>query len=214
MKVYFLPGMCVNCRIFDKITLPEGYEKIYIEWIMPEEETLNEYAHKMAESIDVSEPFILAGYSMGGIIMQEMNRFLKPEKNILISSIKTREEIPPLFRIAKRSHITKNIPQPLYRTNKKVSNLFAHLVFSMNDEEIEECIAYTSAPYMKWTTYQITEWEPQEKCCNLYHIHGTRDQIFPFRQIKDVFEIEDGDHIMILRKSEEVNRIITRILLS
>ena len=211
MKVYFLPGMCVNCKVFDKITLPEGYEKVYIEWLHPQEESFGEYVRRMAASIHTGEPFILVGYSMGGIIVQEMNHFLQPEKNILISSIKSMDEIPPLFRLAKKTHLNK-IPKQIYRVDKRVSNLFAQWLFSMNSDEIELCVAYTSPEYLQWAIYNITEWEPAGECPNLYHIHGTKDLIFPFKQINNALPVKGGDHVMILRKTEEINQIINNVL--
>jgi thioesterase domain-containing protein len=214
MKVYFLSGMCVNCKVFNEIKLPAGYEKHYIEWQIPEEnETLDEYTHAMAKEIDISQAFILIGYSLGGIIMQEMNKFLKPEINILISSMKSEEEIPPLFRIARKTRIIKHVPKRLYAVNKSISNLFTHLVYDMPIDHIEECVTYTSPEYMKWTTYQITNWKPTIEINNLYHIHGTKDQVFPYRQIQNVYTIEDGDHLMVMKKAEEVNKIINEIIL-
>ena len=214
MKVYFLPGMCVNCKVFDKIELPAGYEKQYIEWHIPKSnETLAEYVQEMAKSIDRNKPFILVGYSLGGVIMQEMNKFLKPEKNILISSMKNADEIPPLFRVAKKTHITQHLPIQLYFVNKTLLNLFTHLVFDMPVEDVEQCVTYTAPEYMKWASYQITHWKPTIKIKNLYHIHGTNDQIFPYKQMQNVYTIEDGDHLMIMKKPEEVNRILREIIL-
>jgi surfactin synthase thioesterase subunit len=212
MKVYFVSGICVNCKVFDQILLPEGFEKVYIEWILPKDETFEEYVRKMAETIDVREPFILIGYSMGGTIVQEMNTFLHPKKTIIISSIKMLDEIPPLFRVVKKTRLNNRLPQRLYKINKKVSDLFAHWFFDMDDQEIADYVAYTSPEYMKWATYQITEWEPKCQCANLYHIHGAKDQIFPYSLIQNAISVEDGDHIMIIRKAEEVTRIINRIL--
>ena len=213
MNVYFLPGMCVNCKVFDQIILPQGFKKVYIEWLPPGNEPFEEYVYNMAAPIDTGEPFILVGYSMGGIIMQEMNRFLKPEKNILISSIKSQDEIPLLFRFVKKTHIN-NIPKQIYLTNKRISRLFAQWVFDMDDNEIENCLDYISPDYLKWAVYHITEWEPEGNCPNLYHIHGTKDQVFPFKQITNAFAVEGGNHIMVLRKAEELNRLIARILLA
>lgn len=48
-KVYFVSGMCNPCSVFDNIVLPEGYEKVYIEWLIPkEDELLEAYAIRMA----------------------------------------------------------------------------------------------------------------------------------------------------------------------
>ncbi len=213
MIVYFLSGMCVNCKVFDKIELPIGYQKQYIEWHIPEDnETLDQYIQKMAEAIDTTKPFIIIGYSLGGIIMQEMNRFLKPEKNILISSMKSMEEIPPLFRLAKKIQFGKRFPKRLYTVNKTISNLFTHLVYDMPINDIEQCVTYTSPAYMKWATHQITNWAPTIECKNLYHIHGTKDQVFPYKQMQNVYTIEDGDHLMVMKRAKEVNSIINSLI--
>ena len=59
IKVFALiSGMCYNCKVFDKLRLPKGYKKAYIEWFIPSpDESLSEYAHKMAKTIDTSRPF-------------------------------------------------------------------------------------------------------------------------------------------------------------
>ncbi len=79
-------------------------------------------------------------------------------------------------------------------------------------DDIEQCVTYTSPEYMKWASYQITHWEPTIKIENLYHIHGTKDQVFPGKQIQDALFIEDGDHLMVMKKAEEVNRLLSEIL--
>ncbi len=88
IDVYFISGMCYNCKVFDKLRLPKGYRKVYIEWYIPRpDESLSEYARTMAKVIDTSSPFILIGYSFGAVVMQEMTLFLKPEKCVIISSL-------------------------------------------------------------------------------------------------------------------------------
>lgn len=216
MNVYFISGMCVNCSVFKNIKLPAGYQKKYIEWNIPDQnETLEDYVARLAENIDKNEPFAIVGYSLGGIMMQEMNKILSPEKNILISSIKNEREIPRLFKIAKISRIPKYAPQQLYSVNKTISNIFTRLVYNMSIEEVEECVSYTSPEYMKWATYQITNWRPEKECKNLYHIHGTKDQVFPFSLIKEnVYIVPNADHLMVMNRPDEVNQLIAKILLN
>jgi hypothetical protein len=213
MNAYFIPGMCLNCKVFDNIQLPNGYEKKYIEWHVPENnEDLNTYARSMAKSIDTASPFILIGYSLGAIIMQEMNRFLKPEKNIILSSIKHKDERPPFIRIAGKTKIPKYIPEFLLTSNDTINYLFAHFIYDMTREEVEQCVTCTSPKYIKWAADQITKWTPTVHCENLYHIHGTNDQTFPFKLIKEAIAIEKGDHLMPLKKAEEVSKTIAEII--
>ena len=57
INVYFISGMCYNCSVFDKIVLPEGYKKKYIEWHVPiPGQSLREYVSVMAKEIDTSSP--------------------------------------------------------------------------------------------------------------------------------------------------------------
>ena len=34
ITVYFISGMCYNCKVFDKLRLPKGYKKAYIEIVI------------------------------------------------------------------------------------------------------------------------------------------------------------------------------------
>jgi hypothetical protein len=215
MNVYFISGMCVNCKVFDKIQLPDGYEKKYIEWYVPNKnESLEIYVRTMTKRIDTTKPFILVGYSFGAIIMQEMNQFLTPKKNIVISSIKSKSEIPLLIRFAGKSRIAKYVPKLLFIANDTMAYFFAHFIYDMSREEIKQYVTCTSPVYMKWAVYQIANWIPKVACKNLYHIHGIKDQTFPYKQIKDAYTIEGGDHLMVMKKADEVSKILTDILLS
>lgn len=91
-NVYFISGMCYNCSVFDKLRLPKGYKKQYLEWHIPRpDESLREYAKTMAKYIDTKRPFILVGYSFGAVIMQEMSYFLSPKKSIIIPHSKRKK---------------------------------------------------------------------------------------------------------------------------
>lgn len=214
VKVYFIPGMCNSCTVFDDLVLPVGYEKIYLEWYIPDEnETLNEYARNMAKDIDVSRPFILVGYSLGAVVMQEMNTFLSPLKNIVISSMKSAEEIPSLFRFAEKVNFVKLVPKSVFGATKFITNIFTRFIYTMPTETVAKCMVITDPQYVRWAVYNITNWHPTIECPRIYHIHGTKDQIFPVKQIKNAYIIENGDHLMIMEYADNVSRYIRKILL-
>lgn len=215
IPVYFISGMCYNCKVFDSIILPEGYCKKYIEWIIPEPDmSLAQYAHKMAESIDANHDFVLVGYSFGAVIMQEMNRFLHPMKNIIISSFKDEKEIPLLFKAVKKTHLAKRIPLSTYSHTEFIVDAFNRLVYKKPTETLSEYMTVTDPLYMKWAVEAITQWAPANRCPNLYHIHGTKDQIFSYGQLTDVYPIEGGDHLMVLKDADAVSSILKKILSS
>ena len=91
MKLYQISGLGANEKVFKNLQLPSDLEIINLPWIQPEKnETLEHYAERMAEGINSNEEFLLMGVSFGGIIVKEMNRFLNPKFNFLISTIKGR----------------------------------------------------------------------------------------------------------------------------
>lgn len=214
VNVYFISGMCYNCKVFDRLRLPQGYKKKYIEWYIPEpNESLSDYAHTMAKAIDTSCPFILIGYSFGAVIMQEMTLFLEPEKCVVLSSFKSKKEIPILFQAARIVNLVDIMPKQLFSSSDFITNAFNHLVYNASNAELAEYMTYTDPVYIKWAIEQITHWLPDNKSTRLYHIHGTSDQIFPFDRLDHVFPVEDGDHLMVLKKAEAVSSILGSILL-
>lgn len=213
-NVYFISGMCYNCSVFDKLKLPKGFKKKYIEWHIPcQDETLEQYSRAMASAIDTTKPFVLVGYSFGAVIMQEMNKFLNPVKCIIISSFKSEEEIPMLFRAVKRTNLAERIPMRIYSSTEFVTNAFNQLVYNMPTSELARYMTYLDPIYVKWAVKQITGWTPSNKCKHLYHIHGTIDQIFPYELIHNAFPVEDGDHLMVIKKADVVSSILSGILL-
>lgn len=213
IKVYFIPGMCNSCTVFDDLVLPQGYERKYLEWHIPREnETLNEYARSMAKDIDVSHPFVLIGYSLGAILMQEMNTFLSPQKNIVISSMKNIDEIPSLFKFAKKINFVKLVPKSVFGATKFITNIFTRFIYTMPTETVSKCMVVTDPAYVRWAVFQITNWTPTMDCPCIYHIHGAKDQIFPVKQIHDAYIVENGDHLMVMEYPEDVSHYIRKIL--
>jgi len=214
VNVYFISGMCYNCKVFERLKLPKGYTKHYLEWYIPAgDEPVGDYARKMAEKIDTSSPFVLVGYSFGAVIMQEMNRFLTPLKCIVISSFKSRDEIPTLFRAVHKVKLVDRIPGKFFSSSDFVTGAFNYLVYHMPNDKLRRYMTYTDPVYIKWAVASITAWVPESSCQHLFHIHGTRDQVFPFKHIHDVFPVEGGDHLMVIKKAGIVSSILASILL-
>lgn len=214
VNVYFISGMCYSCTVFDDIQLPKGYNKIYLEWTVPSfGESLVDYSHKMAEKIDTTSPFILVGYSFGGVIVQEMSFFLSPEKVILISSFKQEQEIPMLFRAAKRMNLADKIPLRVYASTDFITEVFNRFVYHMSTSELVDIMTFIDPYYIKWSVEQIVNWSPRSRCKSLYHIHGTEDQIFPCELVTNAFPVTGGDHLMILKKAGIISFILNGILL-
>lgn len=214
INVYFISGMCYNCSVFDQLKLPKGFRRNYVEWLMPNpDETLRSYSERMAKCINTRRPFVLVGYSFGAVIMQEMVRFLYPQKCIVISSFKSKDEIPRLFSVVRRTKLAEHMPRKFYEQTRFITDTFNRLVYNTSSDELSQFMTVTEPAYVRWAVEQITDWIPEYRIPNLFHIHGTEDQVFPFKHIKDVMPVEGGDHLMLVKKADVVSALLDSILL-
>jgi len=112
IHIYFVPGLAASSKIFEYLRLPETkFELHFIEWLMPlsENEPLEAYAKRMAALVLENNP-VLVGVSFGGIMVQEMSKHLKPQKTIIISSIKSNKELAISLKIIKQTKAYKLFP--------------------------------------------------------------------------------------------------------
>jgi pimeloyl-ACP methyl ester carboxylesterase len=210
-----MPGLAANSKIFEYTSLPEDlFELHYLVWILPSsvDETIESYAKRMCEFIQEKNP-VLIGVSFGGILVQEMSKIIQVQKVIIISSIKNNSELPKRLQLAK---VTKTYK--LFPTNH-ISNIesFISLVFStMAQKRIAQYRMFLSVRdplYLNWAIHHVLHWNQTETLSNVIHIHGTKDEIFPIKNISNCIEIEDGSHIMILNKGKKISTILINKLM-
>jgi hypothetical protein len=212
MRIYFIPGLGVDERLFMNLKLP-GYELRYIHWILPDKnESLPAYALRLAEQIDTSQPFILSGVSFGGMCATEIAKVLKPVKVILISSCKTNDELPWNIRCWKYFPLHKLLGDRFYIN----SALRGKEAFGFKGKEqkklLRDMLESMPAGYFPRACNCIIEWKNSSYEQNTIHIHGDNDHILPFRNIKNAIRIKGGSHVMVLNSAEEVSRTLLEAL--
>ena len=77
----------------------------------------------MTDEIKHSNP-VLVGVSFGGVIVQEMSKFMEAQKIIIISSVKSKEELPKRFKIAAKSKIYKLFPTKIVTNFENYAKYF------------------------------------------------------------------------------------------
>ena len=125
--------MGADKRMFQNFSF-EGFNVVHIYWILPlENETIQNYAFRISENI-INENAILLGLSFGGMLAVEISKIKKFKKIFLISSAKTKSEIPFYFRFLGKLNLLKIIPVSFL---KKV-NFITYFVFGArsNSEKI------------------------------------------------------------------------------
>ncbi|MGO3182105.1 MAG: alpha/beta hydrolase [Aequorivita sp.] len=209
--VYFVPGMAAGREIFRNIRFPENYEVHIIDWLIPEKrEALLDYSKRMALSVK-HDNSILIGVSFGGVVVQEMSRFLSLKKFIIISSVKTRNELPRRMRIASITKAYKLIPTSLVLSVEDLTK------FSMGPKSkkrltlYQEYLHVRDKRYLDWALEKMVTWDREEKVEGVVHIHGEKDPVFPIKYIDDCRVIKNGTHIMILTKGREISEKLLKI---
>lgn len=214
MKIYFISGLGSSCSVFDEFTINPEYEKVYLEWKMPnKQESLADYVERMAEDIDTNEEFVLVGLSFGGIIAQEIAKKYPPKKLILISTIKSRKEMPGYFGFSRITNLHKLIPCQFFTSDRVISYAFFRKLYSKRLPDIQKYFIFRDNQYLRWSFHQIVNWKGSDDSnLNPYHLHGGKDPIFPIKKIQNPIVIENGNHIMILTKAKQISEKINSIL--
>lgn len=212
MKCYFISGMAADGRVFKYIHLPEGYEMVHLNWFPPlKGEKLASYANRMAERIDASEPFVLIGLSMGGMIAAEICRIIKPVQTILISSIPSGNGLPLYFKWAGQWNLPSIIPVPLVKAAAKGKRLFTK-ERSADKMMLKQIIEESDDRFIKWAMTAISRWERQDPPENYIHIHGDRDPVLPIRFTHPTHIVKGAGHLLVMTHGRQVNKILTEVL--
>lgn len=217
MKIYHVSGLGANEKAFSSLQLRSGFELVDLPWLLPEsdDESLAHYAERMLSPINLNEKFMLMGLSFGGIIVQEMNRFVKPEHNFLISTVKNREELPPYMRWSSHINAHRLMPLGFISSNSFFTyTVMRKLYYTKKRDSIDDIFQYRNKAYLRWSIHKIVHWKhsQQYRENNVTHIHGNKDIVFPIQYIKNPIVIDGGTHIMVRQKPKRVSAVINRVL--
>jgi len=208
--LYFVPGLAANPSIFDFISLPkEQYELHFIEWLIPESQTesIEGYAKRMCQNI-THDDFILIGVSFGGVMVQEMKKICQPKKTILISSIKSKNEMPTSMRFAQKTKAHKLIPTKAFSNIEKYEKFAFGNMLKGKVELYKKYLSMNDELYIPWAIDTIVNWKQETVDEEIIHIHGTKDFVFPIENINNCIKVTGGTHAMILTRAKEISNIL------
>jgi esterase/lipase len=209
--IYFVPGLAAGPEIFEYLTLdPDLYELHYLSWKIPLalEETMSNYAMRMCEEIQHKNP-VLIGVSFGGMMVQEMGKFVDAKKIIIISSVKNTDELPKRFQLANFTKIYKLFPVNVVANFEGYAKYFLGKSLRKKAEIYNKYLSVKNSTYLRWSIFNVLNWNGAVVAHkNLVHIHGTKDKVFPLKNITNVIEVENGTHVMILKKAKTITKHI------
>ncbi len=215
MKIYFIPGLGFDNRIFQKLNLG-GLDVQYVEWIEPlsSKESITSYATRLSSTIEENhEEIILVGHSFGGVISQEIAAIKKVHKIVLISSIKSRNELPFHFKLAAPLRFYKFFTKYLV-TN--TLNFWGNRHGYKTEEEkglFIDMFNKQSNTYLQWAFKNLSEWKNPNTLptTKIIQIHGDLDKTFPIILIdKPQIRIKNGDHFMVYKQPNIISEFLVK----
>lgn len=211
MVIYAIPGLGTTEKLYVNTKI-KGVEIIVLDWPTPlKNDTMQSYARKFLPQINTAEPFCLLGVSFGGMICTELSKIISPYKTFLISTCKSRNELPWFIKALKLFPLHKIVSEKQHRKmayqgrwiigfGKAYIPEFLGMVNSMTKNYFKHCI------------HIIATWDRREEPKNVIHIHGTNDKLLWHRYVKSNYSIQQGSHAMIVFRAEEINKIIEKEL--
>lgn len=209
--IYLLPGQGADYRLFNYIEFP--YDTVHLEFPVPgKNTTLREYAHGFIPRIDTDRPFILIGVSLGGMICSELADTLEPEITIVISSAKYRTELPGRYKFQKTIPLNKIIPKGMTKWGAKVLAPLVEPARKQDTETFRSMIEAKDPAYLKRTVDMVINWDKEGYDESIIHIHGDKDHTLPHRKVRYDYLVENGTHMMVYIRGDEVSKLINKIL--
>ena len=209
--IYCISGLGADERVFSKFQFPQ-HEIHFIKWIIPEKnESIESYAKKLIAQISHDNP-ILIGLSFGGMMCIEIAKQIKTEFIIIISSIKSKYQLPLWMKLTAKLKLNRLLPMRSFLLIEPLEDYNLGVTTKEEKAIAHEYRRNVDTRYSNWAVDNLVNWKNKTVPENLYHIHGTSDRIFSIKRTDPDFTIDNGGHLMIMNKSEEVNKCILSIL--
>lgn len=206
MKIYALSGLGADERAFQKLKL-EG-EIIPIKWLTPDRnESLKSYALRLGEQIDASEPFVLLGLSFGGMLASELNKVIKPELTILLSSASTRQELPSHFAVVRFLRLHRIIPAGWLKPPPWIMSRYFGLKHNPARSSIMEIMNDSDPKFLKWAIGAIMKWDNSTVPENVLRIHGANDPVLTNRKLPDSITLGKG-HLIVFDEAKRISEVV------
>lgn len=215
IHVYFMPGLAANSSIFEYIKLPEEqFETHLLEWIIPgTNETLKDYALRMNRYIK-HDNIVLIGVSFGGVVVQEMSKYINVRRLIIISSVKCREELPRRMRFSARTGFHKILPVSLLDYIDHFEKFAVNDFLKKRARLYKKYLSVRNNKYLNWAIEHMVNWDCEKPREDIVHIHGDKDLVFPYKYIGDCITVKGGTHIMIINRYRWFNKNLPEIIMT
>jgi len=207
-----LPGIGLDARLFatQSVAMPEIRVP---QWLQPGYfESLPAYAKRMAQAVDPGGPCYVGGMSFGGMVALEMSRHLDCRGCFLISSIRSREELPYWAKFLAPWAWALPPRADLIAAAGGTALLWTvGRVLPPRWKLFCVHLSKTRAPILPWACRVAVKWKPTEPVrCPIYQLHGDGDPILPHQFTQPSQLVPRGGHLLPLTHPFVVNEFLRR----
>lgn len=211
--VYLMPGMAANPSIFEYIKLPEDrFTTHLLEWQLPKpKESISDYAKRMITFIN-HEDSVLLGVSFGGVLVQEMAKHMNFKKLIIVSSVKSKHELPRRMKLSRKLKLYNILPTRLIEDVDKLAKYAFGETVKDRVALYQKYLSMNDRHYLSWAVKEMVCWDQEESDENILHIHGDIDRVFPMKYIDNCVSVSGGSHIMVITKHKWFNENLPKLI--
>jgi hypothetical protein len=209
--IHCISGLGADHRVFQKLDIPGAILKP-VPWpYFDKHDEMACYAQKVAAIIPDGPDDVILGLSFGGMLASEIARVRQSQKTIIVSSVKSPDELPPVSKTVRFIVEHKLMPMSIATMPAKP---ILHRFGAYTEEEmalVRSILSDTDPHFARCASKAIMEWQTRTPAPpDLVHIHGTADQMLKPDKLEPTHWVEGGQHMMIYSKAEEVSRLIAR----
>ncbi|SNS13313.1 alpha/beta fold hydrolase [Dokdonia pacifica] len=211
--LYLMPGMAANPSIFEHIKLPEDRFMVHLlEWQLPKnKETISDYAKRMTAFI-THEDSVLLGVSFGGVLVQEMAKHIRLKKLIIVSSVKSKHELPRRMKLSRKLKLYNILPTRLIEDVDKLAKYAFGETVKDRVALYQKYLSMNDRHYMSWAVKEMVCWDQEAPDADIIHIHGDADRVFPIKYIDNCITLPGGSHIMVITKYKWFNENLPQLI--
>lgn len=166
----------------------------------------------MCERVTQINP-ILLGVSFGGVLVQEMSKYLPGCQVVIVSSIKSKDELPLSMKMAKKTNAHKLLPMQWINNLDNLSLFVFGEGIQRRLALYQKYLSERNPDYLSWAIDSLVNWDKTEVSKNIIHIHGEKDTVFPIKNLLHPFMKIKGGHAAIITQAHWFNKELSKILL-
>lgn len=213
MKVYIISGLGADYKVLEKLNFNTSIDPVFIPWLVPKnQESFKDFVIRMAEVIDTEEDYYLLGYSFGGILVQEIHKLKPAKKAVILGSIRSDQEKSRFIKFGEISKLPRILPEKIFSPKSAVLYGFMRKLFDPKNPKVLEYFTMKDPYYLKWSIEKISEWK-FEALPDVIQILADKDIVFPIKNSKPDFVIQNATHLFPATRAKEVSKILKQVFI-